>query len=296
MKDPFRLQMARRAAEKLVSDEGITTLPVDPFLIAAGRDIVVEAKPGTADGVSGMLLSYGNAFGILYATRIPNKGFQRFSVSHELGHFFLDGHLDAVLSKDGLHESRAGFVSGDPYEMEADYFAAALLMPSALFKRALNRTRIGFSAVEAMADLCVTSLTSTAIRYADLTSEAIAIIISSGRTIDYCFLSEAMKSLPELRWPQRGSLVPGGTETALMNADPQRILRGEQTENETDVMDWLGGRRSVAVTEEVVGLGKYGKTLTILSSETIGQDDDDEDHDENDDDVSERWTPRFGRR
>lgn len=50
--------------------------------------------------------------------------------------------------------------------------------------------------------------------------------------------------------------------------------------NEIDVMDWLGGTRSVVVTEEVIGLGRYGKTLTVLSSESIGcigEEDDDAD-------------------
>ena len=41
----------------------------------------------------------------------------------------MDGHIDHVLPKDGAHELRAGFVSSDPYELEADNFSAGLLMP-----------------------------------------------------------------------------------------------------------------------------------------------------------------------
>jgi hypothetical protein len=241
-----------------------------------------------------MLLRHGNEFGILYATNIPSKGFQRFSVSHELGHYFLEGHIDHVLPKDGFHASRAGFISGDPYELEADHFAAGLLMPSGLFKRALNKVGVGLPAVEAMEDMCQTSLTASAIRYAQLTSDAVAVIISTGQTIDYCFLSDAIKSLPQLTWLRKGSAVPGSTETAQMNADPGRVLRAERADNETDVMDWLGGTRSIMVTEEVVGLGWYGKTLTVLSSETIGCDGN-EDEEEDEEDLIESWTPRFRR-
>ena len=39
--------------------------------------------------------------------------------------------------------------------------------------------------------------------------------------------------------------------------------------------------------EEIVGLGDYGRTLTILST-TMFADDDDEDED-----LEDRWTPRF---
>src|SRR5882757_567570 len=102
-----RLKLAKQKAEALLLAEGITSLPDDPFAIAASRDIVVEPKPEAAGGASGMLLRHGNTFGILYATHVPSEGFQRFSVSHELGHFFLDGHIDHVLPKNGTHVSHA---------------------------------------------------------------------------------------------------------------------------------------------------------------------------------------------
>ena len=100
----FRLKMAKQKAEAFLRDEGITTLPVDPFAIAASRDIEVKPKPDTAGGVSGMLLRHGDVFGILYATHIPSEGFQRFSIGHELGHYFLEGHIDHILPEDGVHD------------------------------------------------------------------------------------------------------------------------------------------------------------------------------------------------
>jgi len=164
----FNLKMARQTAEALLRDDGITSLPVNPFAIAASRDILVEGKPENTEGVSGMLLRHGNDFCILYATHIPSPGFQRFSVAHELGHYFLPGHVDQVL-KDGFHVSRAGFVTADPYELEADHFAAGLLMPSAPFRKAMDAVDPGLDALSAIADRCEASLTATAIRYAELT-------------------------------------------------------------------------------------------------------------------------------
>ncbi len=262
MSQLLRLKMAKQKAEAFLKEEGITGLPVDPFAIADSREIIVEPKPDTSDGVSGMLLRHGDTFGILYATHVRNEGFQRFSIAHELGHFILDGHIDHVLPKDGVHTSHAGFVSADPYELEADHFAAGLLMPSGPFRRAIGRRDPGLGVIETLAADCRTSLTATAIRYAELSDDAVAVIISTGQTIDYCFLSEAMKSLPELSWLRKGTSVPKKTETARMNGNHDRIMGSERTVNEIDVMDWLGGNRSVLITEEVVGLGRYGKTLT----------------------------------
>ncbi len=288
----LRLKLAKQRGEAVLTEEKITDLPVDPFAIAQMHDIVVQAKPDTESGVSGMLLRHGNAFGILYASDIPNEGFQRFSVAHELGHYFLEGHIDHVLPNDGIHASHAGFSSGDPYEQEADNFAVGLLMPAKPFRKLMGRARLGLADIEAAREACKTSLTSTAIRYAELTDDAIAVILSTGRDIDYCILSEAMKSLLDLSWLKRGSPVPTNTVTSRFNADGSRVARAERDEEEIDILDWLGGKRSSIVKEEVIGLGRYCKTLTVLSSRKIGQEDyADEGDDE--DDLVERWTPRF---
>ena len=277
MTKAFRLKMARQMAEAFLRDNGYVALPIDPFKIAASRDIEVKSKSEAAPGVSGMLLRHGNSFGILYATHIRSEGFQRFSVGHELGHYFLEGHIDHILPQDGVHASYAGFVSSDSYELEADYFSSGLLMPAAPFKKALARRNPGLETIEFMAGLCRTSLTATGIRCAELSADAMAVVISTGQTIDYCFMSDAMKSLPQLAWLRKGSPVPKNTETARLNSDQTRVLAGDRAVNEIDVLDWLGGTRSAIVTEEVVGLGSYGKTLTVISSDTLVQPEQDED-------------------
>lgn len=283
--------MAKQQAEAFLRTEKITALPIDPMAIAASRGIEVAAKPEDVKGVSGMLMRHGNNFGILYATHIASAGFQRFSVGHELGHFFLEGHIDQIL-KDGVHASHAGFVTADQYELEADNFAAGLLMPEPLFKKVLAKRSPGFAAVEAAADACQTSLTATAIRYSELSSHAVAAIISTGPTIDYCFMSDAMKSLPGLAWLRKGTSVPTGTLTDTFNRTHTRGLNNERASDIVDVRDWLGGQTAVKVVEEVIGLGPYGKTLTILSSKYIGQDQPDDEFEE-ERDLIDRWTPHF---
>jgi len=283
--------IARRAAEILLREEGITSLPVDPFALAASRDITVEGKHEANGGVSGMLLRHGNNFGIIYATHIPSEGFQRFSVSHELGHYFLEGHVDQLL-KTGVHVSRAGFVTADPYELEADHFAASLLMPEAPFRKEMENYEPGLAAVDVMAARCITSRTATAIRYAELTRSAVAVVVSTGGIIDYCFMSDAMKSIPKLSWLRKGTRLPAGTATARLADVPNHVREGAAVADETDMRDWLGGSMKASLIEESIGLGGYGKVLTVLSCGVVdGEEEDDEEEDE--DDVIERWTPRF---
>ena len=59
-------------------------------------------------------------------------------------------------------------------------------------------------------------------------------------------------------------------------------------------MDWLGGKKSAVVTEEALGLGRYGKVLTILHSSRIGPENEPDDGRE-EEKLKESWTPRFRR-
>lgn len=152
-------------------------------------------------------------------------------------------------------------MTADPYELEADHFAAGLLMPSAPFRKAIDAYDPGLEAIEAVADLCVTSRTATAIRFAELTDSAVAVIVSTGGIIDYCFMSEAMKSLPKLDYLRKGTRLPAGTATARLASDPARVGSGGPIADETDIRDWLGGFAKAAVSEESVGLGATERSL-----------------------------------
>jgi len=151
----------------VLRDHEITSLPVCPIEIAERNDITVEGMSSGQPGCSGMLVRNGNNFGILYSTDVKNDGFQRFSVAHELGHYFLPEHPENVL-RHGPHLSKAGFSSSDPYEREADFFAAALLMPRALFQIACERVPEGLEGVLQLSEQCRTSITASAINYAKM--------------------------------------------------------------------------------------------------------------------------------
>lgn len=288
-KTDSRVDLATRRAELFLAKEKHMSLPVDIDQIAADLNIAVKAKPDTTAGVSGMLLRAGNNFGILYATHLANEGFERFSVAHELGHYLLDGHIDHVLPDDGVHESRAGFVSSDPYEREADGFAVGLLMPGALFLKAMAPLDEGFSAIEKLASLCRTSLTTTAIRYAQKATTSVAVVMSTNNTIDYCFMSEQLEAIDGLQWLKKREPVPADVETHRFNSDARNVERGQRTTVDVDLSDWFGGSRRLPGTEEVIGLGSYGKTLTVLTTDVLP---DEEDEDE---ELEDRWAVRFRR-
>ena len=281
---------ASLAAEKVVKEHDIATLPVDPIALARSLGIEVRAKPTHTQGVSGMLLRSGNRFGIAYATHIDNIGFQNFSVAHELGHYFLSGHIDAVLADGDVHESRAGFASGNRYEIEADHFAAGLLMPRLLFMEAMRTSGEGLTAIEKLASLCRTSLTATGIRYVQCSRDPLAIVLSTGSQINYCFMSDALKEVKGLNWIRKGEGLSRNTTTFAFNQDVDRVGGVDLTGGTSDLQDWFGGDRSIPITEEVAGLGSYGKTLTVLTALDLEERLKEIEEEEN---LTESWTPKF---
>jgi IrrE N-terminal-like domain len=282
---------ATRAAEQVVQELSFGAFPIDPFVVARKWQIDVVAKPARIAGVSGMFMRLGEEYGIAYATHIDNLGFQRFSVGHELGHYYLPGHIDAVLGDRHIHESRAGFTSGDRYELEADHFAVGLLMPSAPFSAAMRRAGEGLAAIEYLAGLCQTSLTATAIRLTELSHDPVAIVVSTGEHIDYCFMSDPLREVEGIDWIRKRQVVPNGTLTFAFNRNPDKVGQAARSQGASNLQDWFGGRRSIELSEDVIGLGKYGKTLTILHNIEI-PDEEDEDEEES---LIESWNPKFHR-
>jgi hypothetical protein len=287
-----RKTIAEGAASVVLREMKIEGLRVDPMAIATDKGILVKAKPDTADGVSGMLIKAGDQFGIMYATNIPSKGFQKFSVAHEIGHYCISGHVDALLST-GAHYSHAGFQSGDPYELEADYFAAALLMPERAFKRAIDDHPAGLAGIEALAKACETSLTATAIRYSGFTRDGVAIVLSKGQAVEYCFMSEALKEARGLKWLRKGTPLPGGTVTESFNARPKSVRTGQRDSGDGNLRDWMDTERGYGITEEVVGLGQYECTLTVLTCKSLTARVEEYEDDDDEEKLIESWTPRF---
>lgn len=286
--DPYAF--ASIAAEQIVKGLGIVTLPINPMQIARQRGIEVVAKPMEDQGVSGMLVRFGNEFAIAYATHLENEGFENFSVGHELGHYFLPGHAEAVISGDtGSHASRAGFASNDKYETEADRFSAGFLMPRHLFFPALERAGSGLAAIESLATLCKTSLHATAIRYTQCTRDAVAIVISRGGIIDHCFMSEALMQIDGIDWLRKREGVPRNTATFAFNQVTANVQHGVRVEEASNLQHWFGGKRSIEISEDVLGLGRYGKTLTVLYDIDVP----DADEEAEEQSLVDSWTPRF---
>ena len=246
----------------VVEAVGFGELPIDPHRIASSFDI--EVQGGALNGVSGCLMCVGSELKIVYSTKTGNRGFQHFTVAHELGHYFHPGHLDELFAEgETLHQSRGGFSSNQRIERQADNYAVELLMPEALFQPAMAGAGRGLTAIKALAALCKTSLTATAIRYARLMREPVLVTVSDGRTIEYAVRSPGLPGVNA--FSLRGAAVPEDSLTRRYGTFPEKIRQRSQEESDTRLSEWLPMTSTDWHVEECFGLGHYNRVLTVIT-------------------------------
>lgn len=286
--DPnLQLRLAAFAQNVLERHE-LLKFPVDVKELARLKGIHVAPLPADQTGISGMLARAGDIFGIQYATYAKNEGFERFSIGHELGHYFLEGHLDHITFKDELfHFSHAGFVSDKAYEREADFFAAGLLIPSKLGKREIAAMKEGFASIERLQKRAKASFTASAIRYAQITDDPVVVLCSQQGQVLFCFPSNEMKRARSSVWIAPGTKVPASSATNGMAKGSAFDRIGKCVERAACLSEWFPEARPLRVKEEVVGLGFQDRIITVLSA--VNSPDDDEEED----DLVEQWTQRF---
>ena len=280
-------------ARKVLADRGLlASLPVRPKEIARSLNIELMPFEPPQPDISGFLMMVGNTFGIGYSTGIKSAGFQNFTIAHELGHYFLEGHPSAIL-EGGKHFSRFGFISKDRYEREADIFAAELLMPWVLISPLLKKATHGFEAIKLLSDSCESSLLASAIRYCEVTDECVTTIVSHNGVVEFMTASESFKQLPGIDWLRKREQIPTNVPTHRLCTDTEWVSSCEVAMEGSLLSQWFPDAAPQEVEEDVVGLGSYQRTLTVLVTEAVPEADEDEDPESGDGYIERMKVGRF---
>ena len=261
----------RRAARKVLHECGLDALPIHPEEICRKKGIHYSHDKVLPAGYWGALLRQNGEFVILVSASCPTVGNRRFSAGHELGHYHLPDHLEALLSF-GSHYSGPPESTTDPLEREANAFASELLMPEPLVRPIVANSDIGWNSVQAIAEHCETSLVSAAIRYVQLSPDPVAIIVSHGGTIEFSSVSTSLWDYPGVARskPQRGDALVRGTAAYRLAGSPEKIREVAEDSDTAGLELWFPKCETGAeLAEESVGLGRYGRVLTVLSAEEL---------------------------
>lgn len=192
---------AERAAEVLRTLK-LREAPVDPLAIAKSEAPLLKVRSGNFKNRFDGQLEYHknqNRFLLLYNDKYDRNAADgthhprtRFTISHELGHYFLEPHHTYLVRDGKSHGSKGEYSSPVMMEREADAFAAALLMPERIMGEWVNDGDLTLENIEEWARVFDTSLSSTAKRAIDLSHFPSAVVPIKGGVTRMYHMSDAM--------------------------------------------------------------------------------------------------------
>lgn len=136
------LNKIERKAEAMLHENGIDcpSVPVETIAKRKGLNVIAYNLGGEISGV----LVVSSGVGTIGFNPSDNKGRQRFTIAHELAHFILHTNSsdELFIDKEYLVKYRKDkpYTNGElRQELEANAFAAALLMPKFLIEEELEK-------------------------------------------------------------------------------------------------------------------------------------------------------------
>jgi hypothetical protein len=199
----------------------------------------------------------------------PNFPRVRFTLGHELAHYFIDEHRVRLARGFPSHPSFTDRPAKSESEQEADLFASHLLMPTAEFRKALTEVSEGLSGIISLASTFGVSIQSAAIRYAAASRTPCAVVMFRDGGKPWWSVSPELKAigLDEFHRFDTG-LVPGVVAPLALQDDPNASSIGTLHKATIPATAWFAQIPSalpseLQVKESAVRLRSRG-VLTLL--------------------------------
>ncbi|MCH9780997.1 MAG: ImmA/IrrE family metallo-endopeptidase [Alphaproteobacteria bacterium] len=237
---------------------------VDVEGIARSHEIEVIRRDLRASNVSGIFdFTHGRPL-IVCGNQQKSLNHERFSIAHELGHFFLPGHTEQFMGQPHYSQALAGHPT-DILELQANAFAAALLMPVNAFKESLQTV----GSVEGLNDKFNVSNEAVLNRYINLYEDKNTIFVQSylrGRgqpiiTCKYARPTRSLKSNHAKLTYYKEDLIPERTLTyeMLLENHDKPVYRAR--EHGIEVWFPSASDLNIRVLEEVTVKSRNASTL-----------------------------------
>ena len=245
--------------ERVIKDRGLTKLlneeiPVDIAVVARAVGVISVAESDIP--AAGMLVPTKGQFKIL-VNRNLDLARQRFSCAHEVAHVLLNPEKDSAMRLPPIPAS-------NDLERRCEAMAALLLMPEPAFSGLAFSEKPGIRTIVKLAQIFLTSIQATALRFVDVIKEPCVLIVSEVRDGRSGFNLGVRWSYQNTRRSDGKSqyFIPrGGT---LRFASATNASQSGRIESEKENIR-LGGLRVRAYTEsKSFGFKRYRYVLTLV--------------------------------
>jgi len=235
-------------------DDLFFPLAVEEICLSVG---IQEVKDMKTDKFEGMLVALPDksAGYININIDIREQTRRRFTIAHELGHFLITTHVNNYQCSS--YDTNNYFDTAKPQEIEANRFAAELLMPAHYFTEEIKNKDPSYGLFQSLTDIFGSSLTSTLIRFKDFTDENIAIVKSENAIIKWVLRSEGFKYFIE-------SNIPLSTDSYAIE-----YFRGNVSQefDEVEKQTWFDTseiKHHLIVNELSIPLPYYNQVLSVI--------------------------------
>ncbi len=267
MSEPDKLSAILRARE-IISELHIEK-PEHIIIedIAATRGAFVKEE--SMKGADGRLATLGSKGIISIRQDIDILGKKRFVIAHELGHFEL--HRGDVFNINCTDEEFLSWYKGNPQEIEANYFAAELLMPENIFKSRIEGVDASKDLIESLTSEFNTSLTATSIRFVTLRPEY-ALVFSKD--------SQIVRFIADPDYFPHYINISGTVHGDSRAYDYYHDLELPKKMVPVEIHAWIESKYPIRGTlqELAIPLGQnYNQVLSFLNIENYDNEEDDDD-------------------
>ncbi|MCC6357353.1 MAG: ImmA/IrrE family metallo-endopeptidase [Phycisphaerales bacterium] len=215
---------------------------------------VIEGPLDTADA----RLVRAATKGIIRVNRdIAQHGRKRFAIAHELGHWRLHAAISQLLACT-KEDMLARYKESEP-EAEANWFAAELLMPEALYLPAIAGNTPHPDVINGLANSFLVTRTAAAVRFVELCKEHCVFVMCEKGTIKWWRCS---KELDGRLWIDAGTAVSPRTLAG-------QYFEGRMPEAETQAVglcEWASRFPDYAedALEAIIPLGNSGAVIAMI--------------------------------
>jgi hypothetical protein len=273
----FQLSAAREQeiAElaEAIAEEYFPTTRIDPLVIMRAKRITTSFGyyGDTFDGLLEHQCGRFHVYANLDRVEQADSARAHFTLGHELGHYFIDEHRNALAA--GLapsHPSICEYESDLLVEREADHFASNLLMPSTRFRKLAERIPRGLEGILGIAKQFGTSVTSTASKYAKFDILPCVVVKWNSDGFAWKWLSTETFRARYRKTIESLDKLPQDSPSAKAIAGEQPPASGFFSSG-TTASAWFPfvnsrGDRNAILVEQAMPLGRFG-VLTFLYPE-----------------------------
>jgi Zn-dependent peptidase ImmA (M78 family) len=169
-----RYNLAKRKAQQLLSQANIQSAPVPLEAVAEALGARIHYEPYDGEDMSGMAYRQPDGQRVIGVNSLHSARRQRFTIAHEMAHLLLHANEDLHVDKSfpiGFRTEKSSLAIDDK-EIEANQFAAELLMPAAWILADVQARHIDFegddAAIQELAEKYGVSVRAMTIRLSAL--------------------------------------------------------------------------------------------------------------------------------